>query len=39
MYQRILFPTDGSDITAKALKQALSHGQTDRRAELCTRWP
>ena len=24
MYQRILFPTDGSDITAKALKEALS---------------
>ena len=23
MYQRILFPTDGSEITAKALKQAL----------------
>ena len=34
MYQRILFPTDGSDITAKALKQALGMAQLTG-AEIC----
>jgi nucleotide-binding universal stress UspA family protein len=34
MYQRILFPTDGSEITTKALKQALSMAKLTG-AELC----
>jgi nucleotide-binding universal stress UspA family protein len=34
MYQRILFPTDGSEITAKALKHALGMAQLTG-AELC----
>ena len=34
MYQRILFPTDGSDITAKALTQALGMAKLTG-AELC----
>jgi len=34
MYERILFPTDGSEITAKALKHALGMAQLTG-AELC----
>ena len=34
MYQRILFPTDGSEITAKALTQALGMAKLTG-AELC----
>lgn len=34
MYQRILFPTDGSEITAKALNQALGMAKLTG-AELC----
>ena len=34
MYKRILFPTDGSDITAKALTQALGMARLTG-AELC----
>jgi len=34
MYERILFPTDGSDITAKALKHALGMAKLTG-AELC----
>lgn len=34
MYQRILFPTDGSEITAKALNQALAMAKLTG-AELC----
>ena len=34
MYQRILVPTDGSDITPKAVTTAVDPGQGARREDL-----